>query len=109
MDEIVALKARLENDTEQYFLTWGRVFDPVDPKELLAAVAAFAARCSLGAAVAEISVCASLRDAATARYLYEAFFKLCRIDPSGKGEYEDWLAMRRSAILEGREIYFIAD
>ena len=38
MEDIVAIKAVEKSGKEHFFLTWGRIFDPVDEEALLAAV-----------------------------------------------------------------------
>ncbi len=56
MDEVVAVAVTLEDGATRYFLTHGRIFDPVDTAPIEAAVLKFASGCDLGGATANAEV-----------------------------------------------------
>ncbi len=50
MEDIVALRVTLNTGADRFFLTWGRVFDPVDPEPLIEVVKPHLVRMSRGEA-----------------------------------------------------------
>ena len=107
MDDIVALKVVLDEGPNQYFLTWGRLIDPVETKSLEELVGSHLAQFGLGGAAVSISVCDSLREASRARYFYECFFQMCQKSiPFGDG-YKNWAAQILEQLKQGREIYYL--
>jgi hypothetical protein len=105
MEDVVAIEVTRAGGSTTYYMTWGRLFDPVDPAALLAAV-----RCHLitpGDEPASLRVCNTLREASDAPYFFEGViaFAQKRI-PFGPG-YDEWAAAMRGAIIEGKEIYLL--
>ena len=107
MDDIVALRVRLTNGEKRYFLTWGRVFDPVDPRGLCDAVWGQLDKFALGGDAARIDLCDSLREAAEAPYFFESFFAMCQKKIPFGDEYLEWATRTRSDIEQGRGLYFL--
>ncbi|MBJ7594948.1 MAG: hypothetical protein JF886_08840 [Candidatus Dormibacteraeota bacterium] len=91
---------------DRFFLTWGRVFDAVDPTPLIDAVKPHLVRMSRGE-VRIVEVCDSLQEASAQPYFFESFFMLCqqRI-PYGPG-YDDWAAETRKKMTAGKDIHFL--
>src|ERR1700716_235644 len=95
MDDIVALKVVLDEGPNQYFLTWGRLIDPVETKSLEELVGSHLAQFGLGGAAVSISVCDSIRAASRARYFYECFFQMCQspfplVTATRTGQHRFW-------------------
>jgi len=107
MDDIVALKVVLEKGPNHYFLTWGRLIDPVETKTLEELVGSHLSKFALGGPAVSISVCDSLREAAGARYFYECFFEMCQKPIRFGDGYRQWAAEMLEQLKEGREIYYL--
>jgi hypothetical protein len=108
MDDIVALRVVLVTGQSRYFLTWGRLLDPVDPKRLEDLVGGKLSHFSLGGAAVSISVCDSLREASGARYFYECFFAMCQKPIPFGDNYEGWKARMLEQLTQGREFITLA-
>ena len=106
MDDLVAVKVTDEEGGLHYFITWGRIFDAVDPQPLLEAItphlSVFGIKNLTG-----ISLCCSLREASSQPYFYEALFVFGQKKiPFGK-RYECWRKKQKKAIKKGKEIYYL--
>src|SRR6266571_3213483 len=109
MEHIVALRVVLSKGPAQYFLTWGRLLDPVETGGLEELVGSHLSKFALPGPAVSISVCDSLREAAGARYFYECFFQMCQqAIPIGEG-YKQWAAQMLEKLKQGREIYYLGD
>lgn len=107
MNDIVAVAVRLQGGSERYFLTWGRIQDAVDPRQLEAIVLQGSAGFSLGDVAVSARVCRQIGEAAEEPYFYEAFFELCqRRIPFGPG-YEEWRVSVDARMREGKDLWFL--
>jgi len=106
MEEVVAIKVVDAKRATHFFLTWGRVFEPVKPKLLLNAVRGGLRQFGIRG-IRRIRVCDTLQAAAGQPYFYEALiaFSQQRV-PYGKA-YPKWAATRRKQIEAGKEIYYL--
>lgn len=108
MDDIIAVRVRLDTGEDRYFLTWGRVFDRVDSKRTEELVLTSAKQCNLGGQAVSAHLCYSLRDASAEEYFYESLFAMaCTGGPQFGPHYNDWAAERRHAMEAGREIWYL--
>jgi len=106
MEDIVAIRVVDSEGEEHYFLTWGRIFDAVDPAPLLEAVTPHLSNFGIKN-FSEIKLCRSLREASTQKYFYECFFSRCQQKiPFGDG-YEEWRQERKAKIEGGKEICYL--
>lgn len=48
MEDVIAVEVRLADGARRFFVTWGRIQDPVDPDPVCAVVMRFARGCGLG-------------------------------------------------------------
>lgn len=78
VDDVIAVKVTLADGGERYFLTWGRIQDPVDPGPVCALVLRHARQFSLGGQPVEARICATLREAADTPYFYESLLSFAR-------------------------------
>ena len=109
MDDVIALEATLGDGARRFFVTWGRIQDPVDPEAVCRLVAEFAHTCVLGGELASIRLCNSLRDAADshdAPYFFECFARFSREPIPFGADYESWRDRRNQAMAAGREIAY---
>ncbi|MBK8125107.1 MAG: hypothetical protein IPK56_00060 [Elusimicrobia bacterium] len=88
-------------------LTWGRIFDRIDPKPLLDAIENNLTKYGISN-VSKITLCESLQDAAAHKFFYETFFLMAqKLIPFGKKKYPKWRAQIKKRILKGEEIYWL--
>lgn len=107
MEDVVAVRVALADGSSRYFVTWGRIQDPVDPRFVEDLVLKFASSCSLGASPVEARLCATLREAAEsaeAPYFFEALVAFAAGHPREPDDV--WHTERDEAMRDGREIYY---
>ena len=109
MEDIVAIRVRVKDNTDHFFLTWGRLPESVNERPLLDAVRNNLRKFSLPSEPIAVSLCDSLQEASHAPYFYESLFVLSqkRI-PYGK-RYAAWAANTWQLIREGNELYYLGD
>jgi hypothetical protein len=108
VNDVVAVEVRLTDSSRRYFVTWGRIQDPVDPKPLCDLVLKTTNEAQLGGAGVDARLCDTLREAATsesAPYFYECLLKFSVPIPFGEA-YEAWRLERDEAMRSGREIAY---
>ncbi len=107
MEDLVAVAVELDSNATRFFMTWGRLQDPVDPAALESLVLRHAASFDLGGAAVRARLCTTLGEAREAPYFYEALFDFAqRPIPFGDG-YEAWRAERAEAQVRGEDLYFL--
>jgi len=103
MEDVVAIEATFTDGSKLYCMTWGRVFDPVDPTELLAVVQPLIVQPEDD--LAKLRVCETLQEASSAPYFFEALiFFGQRSIPFGPG-YAEWEYRMRAAVKSGKQVY----
>ena len=107
MEDIVGIKVVDHEKGKVAFLTWGRVFDRVDPEPLEKAVGV--ALTNLGFnKVKSVKVCHSLQDVVNHTYFFEGLVAMSwKPIPSGEKKHKLWVARMRRAISHGKELYNI--
>ncbi|MBI1870247.1 MAG: hypothetical protein HYS07_03535 [Chlamydiae bacterium] len=107
MEDIVAIKVKDKVKGVVAFLTWGRVFDRLDPEPLLAAVSHSLVNFGLKKVV-EMNVCECLQEVSGHAYFFEALVAMSRKQiPTQGSKYKAWLMTKRKEITRGKEIYYI--
>jgi hypothetical protein len=105
VEDLIAIEVTLADGGSRYFLTWGRIQDPVDPAPVCDLVVRHAAHLKPASA----RVCSTLREAAesdAAPYFYDGLFDFAQRGAIPRGDgYEAWRAERATAMEAGREIY----
>ena len=106
MHDVVALSISEPLVGTHYVLTWGRVFDVIDPAELEEVVTMHAL--SFGILdPRKARVCESLKDASNAKYFYEAFYDISQEKiPLGKSTFPKWRALMRKELKAGKQIWY---
>lgn len=105
MEHLVGIKVKDKVLGEIGFVTWGRIFDPVDDDELLAAVKKNLKKFGIFEPES-MEVCYSLQDVSEFLYFYEAIFEFSKNKfPDTGAEYKKWRAKKKKAILQGEDIY----
>ena len=109
MDTVVAVRATRRSHSEVYFLTWGRIYDPVDTAKIESAVTDYAMRSTdLKDDVKHVAVCSSSLEAASAPYFFESFFEMCQARRPEKGwRLAVWRMKIARRIAKGEEIWFL--
>jgi hypothetical protein len=106
MEHVVGIKVYDKVVGEVGFITWGRIFHPVDMQELCEIVQLHLPKFGIQESK-EIQVCNTLQEVACFPYFYEGFFEFCqKIIPEGK-QYKSWQKEREKALKKGEEIYFL--
>lgn len=106
MHDIVALSISEPLVGTHYVITWGRVFDVIDPTALEDAVTSNAL--SFGILDPRpAKVCETLQDAARTKYFYEAFYEICQqAIPTGKASFPKWRRQMRKELQDGRHMWY---
>ena|SRR5579863_6665868 len=109
MEDIVAVAVELKNGQKRYFLTWGRIQDPIAYEPLEAIVQEHAAKFDLGGIPRRARVCHTLQEASQQPYFFEGLFKMSqkRI-PNGKS-YAAWKKSIDKLMRRGRELYYLGN
>jgi hypothetical protein len=107
VEDVVAVTVTLDNGERRYFMTWGRIQNPVDPDPLAALVLRHAVGFDLGGRPVAAEVCPSLRDARQAPYFYEALVSFGRCPILQGDGYEAWKRETSEAMESGRELYYL--
>ncbi|MDQ6774703.1 MAG: hypothetical protein M3071_00455 [Actinomycetota bacterium] len=107
MEDLVALEATLRSGAKRYYLTWGRVFSPVDPEPLIETVRPYITKRQLGEDVTNIRVCNTLQEASRAPYFYEGLFDFAQQRIPDGEDYEKWAAEIREQLAKGKELYYL--
>jgi hypothetical protein len=106
MDDIIAVQLTDSKGEVHFFLTWGRIFDRIDPKTIEETVLRNAPKFGISKPKAA-KICDSLNQASAARYFYECFFQLSReMMPIGAKPYAVWQAKMKRQILSGKQIFY---
>lgn len=107
MEDIVAVAITLADGRCRYFLTWGRVFDPVDGAEWESLAMKHSTMFQLGGPAVSARLCESVREAASEPYFFEALFAMAqRRIPFGT-KYEGWRRATAKALRSGREWWYL--
>jgi hypothetical protein len=78
MEDVIAIRARTDQGQVRYWRTWGRLFDPVEPDPMIAAVRPHLRWSDKQGEIVEITICVSLQEASDQPYFYEGLFWLGR-------------------------------
>jgi hypothetical protein len=107
VDDVVAVRVTLESGEARFFMTYGRIQDPVDPAELEAIVLDHSRGFSLGGTPVSARVCASLQEARDEPYFFEALvsFSLSPI-PFGDG-YPAWRSSMDEQMRNGKQLSYL--
>jgi len=106
MEDVVAVRFRDAERGEACILTWGRVFDPVDPTELLAGLERVLPELGFRDA-AGMRVCDSLREANDFEYFYEGLIHYAALVANERVHDDSWRALQRSDESLRRSIYLL--
>jgi len=106
VEDVIALRVTESDGTSVAFLTWGRLFDPVDETEIIAAVVRVLPEFGVHV-FTEIAVCDNLGEVATERYFYEGLVSFASDMRDDSKDDESWRSLRRKAVISGKEIYFL--
>jgi hypothetical protein len=107
MEYVVALRVRLRRGGSRYFMTWGRLFDPVDPARLEAVVGEHLGKFDLGGEPVSVEVCSTLQEASAQPYFFEAlwWFGQQKV-PYGPG-YKRWVSSKRRQLQGGQDLRYL--
>jgi hypothetical protein len=104
MEDVVAIRFRDGQRGEACIFTWGRIFDPVDPSELLTALKRVLPAAGYREA-AELRVCNTLAEASGFEYFYEALIHWAALVATEPIHDDAWRAAQREDDALRRSIY----
>jgi hypothetical protein len=108
MEDIVAVSVELEDGSERFFLTWGRIQDSVDPSKIEALILRVSEQFALGGQPKRSRLCPSLQDACREPYFYESFFGMAQTRiPFGESTYSPWRAENDEQMQKGNQIWYL--
>jgi hypothetical protein len=93
MNDVVAVEVQLADGASRYFLTCGRIQDPVDPTPVCDLVLEAAQRFALGGEAVQARLCDTLKEAdesGAAPYFYECFLKFAQEKVPFGDSYDTW-------------------
>lgn len=109
LEDIVAVAIELEEGGRRFFLTWGRIQDPVDPGPLEKLIFEHCRSFDLGGTPIRACICGTLREAAQAPFFYEYFFMIGQQTiPFGKN-YKKWKKQMNKKMQGGKELYYLGN
>jgi hypothetical protein len=104
----VAIAVELDDGSERFFLTWGRIQDSVDPKMIEELVLKASERFNLSWKPRASRLCFTLQEASNAPYFYECFFTMCQtLIPLGQQTYEPWRQKMNDEMQKGRQLWYL--
>jgi hypothetical protein len=107
MEDVVGIRVRDAKNGWFGFVTWGRLWDPVDETELIRAVKPHLTGFHGITDPQEVHVCNSLRDLRSAEYFYEALISFSWDCPPFGDSYDAWRKQKQRDVQDGRDIYFV--
>ena len=105
MEHIVGIKIRDKIIGTVGFITWGRIFHPVDSEELLTIVTQHAPKFGISH-ILSIELCDTLQEVAKFPYFYEALFEFSHSFALAN-DYKTWKADIKKTMKQGEGIYFL--
>jgi hypothetical protein len=108
MDDIIAVAVTTDTDHVCFFVTWGRIQDAVDPKQVEAIVLKAAGGFATPGRPVSARVCHSLQEASATPYFHEAMFSMGQTKiPFGIDTYKPWRQEIDTAMRAGKQIRFV--
>jgi len=107
MENIVAVEVLLDSHERRFFLTWGRVHDPVDPEPIERAVLGNAHRFDLGGTPVRARLCVTLQEASGEPYFFEYLWDMARMPAPRGPAWDEWAKETADNINHGAELYYL--
>jgi hypothetical protein len=107
VDDLIALKVVLKNGEDRYFLTWGRIPDPVRTKPVEQLLWAVLSQFSLGGEPKSVHVCKSLQEATAGEYFYECFFWMCQEHIPRDETHDSWARDKLERMRAGKDFCYL--
>ena len=107
VEDIVAVEVRLADGQRRYFLTWGRIQDPVDARPLAEVVLRNSTAFALDGDPVSARILKNLRPATAATHFWECFFHMCQHPiPFGAG-YDRWRERVAAEQEQGKALWYL--
>ena len=107
MEDIVAIRVRLATGSDRFFLTYGRLFDAVDPSRTLEVVVRHLHAYDLGGRPVRVEMCHTLQDAKSQPYFFEALFQLSQQSIPLGAQYEAWRRKVSAEMERGKHLHYL--
>lgn len=109
MESIVAVAMVDKKGRKYYFLTWGRVLDIIDDRQLIQCVNKYASRCDVEKPIVAGYLCNDLQEASGQMYFYEHFFNMAERRIAFRKSDKVWNKEIAKKLKEGREVYYLGN
>jgi|GEM_PF-1257947 len=109
MEDIGAVALELEAGTRRFFLTWGRIQDPVEPGPLEQLVLKHCMSYDLGGTPVRACLCGTLQEAVDTPYFYEHFFMIGQQTIPFCKKYKKWKKQMSKKMQGGKELYYLGN
>jgi hypothetical protein len=107
MDNVVGVRARDKAGRPVAFMMWGRLFDSIEPSELIQAVSDHSIKFA-GAPFIDIRICDSLSEISDYQYFYEALLHFAWQPVPTGNSFKAWrLKKRRGLVQSAVDLYFL--
>jgi hypothetical protein len=107
MEDVIAVRVRLRRGGSRYFMTWGRLFDPVDPAQLEAVVREHLGKFDLGGDPVSVEICSTLQEASAQPYFFEALWWFGQQEVPYGPAYKRWVSSKRRQLKGGHDLHYL--
>ena len=107
MEDVVAVRVRLSDGNDIYFVTWGRIQDDVDSTKLEQLVLLKSQGFAMAGRAVSAEMCETLQAAREQPYFFEAIISFSQeAIPTGDA-YVKWREDKAAEMQKGKGIYFL--
>jgi hypothetical protein len=107
LEDVVGIKVSDKKNGSFGFMTWGRLWSPVDGEELIAAIRPFVTLYHGVKEPVAFALCGTLQEIRSAPYFYEAIIDFGRQRIPEGDRYKKWQKKMRKEVADGRHLYFV--
>ena len=106
MEDIISIKVVINGSQKKFFLTWGRIFSPLDEEYIIEIMKKYLPNFGIRY-YKEISICESLQECSSERYFFENLFIMSQEKIPFGVKYKQWKISMAKKMKQGKEIYFL--
>jgi hypothetical protein len=107
VEDIVAIRVKLEAGPDRFFLTYGRIFGAVDATGTLQVVARNLHAFALGGQPVRVELCHTLQEAKDQPYFFEAIAEFAQQPIPYGAKYEVWRRRIAREMVNGKHLYYL--
>ncbi len=107
MEDVVAVRLKLDSGESVYLMTWGRIPEAIDDVHLLQMARRSAKQFNLGGKLVEVMLADTLQEASGQPYFYEAFFALLQRRATYGTDVAAWRSEALERMRAGKDFHFL--